>query len=227
MQQAPQPRNKAMRRTARRMARTTSRDLRETKAGRKGARRFLRRMRRLAAPALAIFLYSLATARADELACEREMTRASRSNDIPLNVLYAVGLTETGHRGELSPFDMNVDGRAVRSKSLAEALAKFAAERANGAKFIDVGCMQINERFHRADFASLADMFDPAQNVRYAAAFLKQLKAQEGSWTLAVARYNAGPNNNVAQKKYVCAVIGNMVASGLGQWTANARNFCN
>jgi soluble lytic murein transglycosylase-like protein len=155
------------------------------------------------------------------------MTRASRLNDIPLNVLYAVGLTETGHGGELSPYDMNVDGRAVRSKSLAEALAKFAAERANGAKFIDIGCMQINERFHRADFASLSDMFDPAQNVRYAAAFLKQLKAQEGSWTLAVARYNAGPNNNTAQKKYVCAVIGNMVASGLGRWTANARNFCN
>ncbi len=184
-------------------------------------------MKRLAGPVLAIFLSSFAAARADELACEREMTRASRLNDIPLNVLYAVGLTETGHRGELSPFDMNVDGRAVRSKSLAEALAKFAAERANGAKYIDVGCMQINERFHRADFASLADMFDPAQNVRYAAAFLKQLKAQEGSWTLAVARYNAGPNNNAAQKKYVCAVIGNMVASGLGQWTTNARNFCN
>ncbi|HLH47942.1 MAG TPA: transglycosylase SLT domain-containing protein [Roseiarcus sp.] len=155
------------------------------------------------------------------------MTRASRLNDIPLNVLYAVGLTETGHGGALSPYDMNVDGRAVRSKSLAEALAKFAAERANGAKFIDIGCMQINERFHRADFASLSDMFDPAQNVRYAAAFLKQLKAQEGSWTLAVARYNAGPNNNAAQKKYVCAVIGNMVASGLGRWTTNARNFCN
>jgi soluble lytic murein transglycosylase-like protein len=190
-------------------------------------RRILRKTKRLAAPVLAIFLSSLAAARADDLACEREMTRASRLNDIPLNVLYAVGLTETGHGGELSPYDMNVDGRAVRSKSLAEALAKFAAERANGAKFIDIGCMQINERFHRADFASLSDMFDPAQNVRYAAAFLKQLKAQEGSWTLAVARYNAGPNNNTAQKKYVCAVIGNMVASGLGRWTANARNFCN
>jgi soluble lytic murein transglycosylase-like protein len=182
--------------------------------------------KRLAAPVLAISLSSIGAARADDLACEREMTRASRSHNIPLNVLYAVGLTETGHRGQLSPFDMNVDGRPVRSNSLEEALTKFAAERANGAKYIDIGCMQINEKFHRADFASLTDMFDPSQNVRYAASFLKQLKAQEGSWTLAVARYNAGPNNNVAQKKYVCAVIVNMVASGLGQWTENARNFC-
>ena len=39
------------------------------------------------------------------------MVRAAEANDIPLNVLYAVGLTETGHRGELNPFDMNVDGQ--------------------------------------------------------------------------------------------------------------------
>jgi soluble lytic murein transglycosylase-like protein len=176
--------------------------------------------------ALAICLSSVTLAKADDLACEREMTRAARLNDIPLNVLYAVGLTETGHRGQLSPFDMNVDGRAVKSASLAEAMAKFEAEKASGAKFIDIGCMQINHRWHGSDFVSLSDMFDPAQNVRYAASFLKQLKQQEGTWTLAVARYNAGPNNNAAQKKYVCAVIGNMVASGLGQWTPNAGNFC-
>jgi soluble lytic murein transglycosylase-like protein len=193
---------------------------------RRRGRRILRTTMCLAAPVLAIFLSSLVLARADDEACEREMTRAARLNDIPLNVLYAVGLTETGHHGQLSPFDMNVDGRPVRSTSLSEAIAKFQAERTNGAKFIDIGCMQINQRWHGADFASLSDMFDPARNVRYAAAFLKQLKAQEGTWTLAVARYNAGPNNNIAQKKYVCAVIGNMVASGLGQWTTNARNFC-
>jgi soluble lytic murein transglycosylase-like protein len=69
-------------------------------------------------------------------------------------------------------------------------------------------------------------MFDPARNVRYAANFLKELRQREGSWTLAVARYNAGPNNEPAQKKYVCAVIRNMVASGMGRWTPNARAFC-
>jgi soluble lytic murein transglycosylase-like protein len=43
---------------------------------------------------------------------------------------------------------------------------------------------------------------------------------------MAVARYHAGPNNNPAQKRYVCAVIRNMVASGFGQWTPNAKSFC-
>ena len=69
-------------------------------------------------------------------------------------------------------------------------------------------------------------MFDPAHNVDYAARFLNELKTREGTWTLAVARYNAGPNNNPAQKKYVCDVIGRMVKSGFGSWTDKARSFC-
>ena len=69
-------------------------------------------------------------------------------------------------------------------------------------------------------------MFEPRANVDYAAKFLKTLRGQEGSWTLAVARYHAGPNNNPAQKKYVCTVIANMVATGFGSWTEPARAFC-
>ena len=154
------------------------------------------------------------------------MARAAQENDIPLNILYSVGLTETGHRGALSPWDMNVDGRAVHSASLDEALLRFADERAHGARLIDIGCMQINQHYHASHFNSLADMFDPTRNVDYAAGFLKLLKAQEGSWTMAVARYNAGPDNPQAQKHYVCAVIGNMVTSGMGEWTPHARDFC-
>ena len=163
---------------------------------------------------------------AGSLACEREMARAARESGVPLNVLYSVGLTETGHRGELGPYDMNVDGREVHSDSLADAMARLNAARTRGARFIDVGCMQINVHFHGARFASLTQMFDPALNVDYAANFLKTLRAEEGNWTLAVARYNAGPGNPAAERTYVCSVIRNMVASGFGQWTANARALC-
>jgi soluble lytic murein transglycosylase-like protein len=69
-------------------------------------------------------------------------------------------------------------------------------------------------------------MFDPPTNVAYAARFLRQLKAREGSWTMAVARYHAGPDNDPAQKRYVCRVIANLVASGFGAWTTEARAFC-
>ena len=155
------------------------------------------------------------------------MARAAHHYSIPLNILYSVGLTETGQRGMLSPWDMNVDGRAVHSDSLEEALQRFAAEQARGARLIDIGCMQINHHWHASHFDSLEAMFDPVRNVDYAASFLKTLRAQEGSWTMAVARYNAGPGNPQAQKTYVCNVITHMVASGMGEWTPNARAFCN
>jgi soluble lytic murein transglycosylase-like protein len=160
------------------------------------------------------------------LPCEREMMRASTSYDVPLGVLYAVGLTETGRRGSLQPFAMNVDGVAHYPASLDAALIRFADAKRGGAKLIDVGCMQINHKFHSKHFSSLVDMFDPRRNVDYAAVFLKELRRREPTWTLAVARYHAGPNNNPAQKRYVCEVIANMAATGFGAWTPEARQFC-
>lgn len=154
------------------------------------------------------------------------MARAAKQYDVPLGVLYAVGLTETGRRGSLQPYAMNVEGAAVFSASLDEALGKFNAARGRGAKLIDIGCMQINHHFHRTAFADVTHMFDPYRNVDYAARFLRQLRAREASWTLAVARYHAGPHNNPAQKRYVCAVMTNMVATGFGSWTTQARAFC-
>ncbi len=178
------------------------------------------------AAALGAVLAACSPGAAGSMACEREMARAAAESGVPLNVLYSVGLTETGHRGELGPYEMNIDGRPVHSDSLVEAMRRFAAAKATGARLIDVGCMQINVRFHGARFRSLADMFDPARNVDYAANFLKALRAQEGNWTLAVARYNAGPGNPAAEQTYVCAVIRNLIASGFGRWTAAARALC-
>lgn len=159
-------------------------------------------------------------------ACEREMVAAAEAQGIPLGVLYAVGLTETGRGDSLRPYALNIDGKASYDMDKDEALRRFEVARRAGARMIDVGCMQINHRFHAQHFASVADMLDPPRNVAYAARFLRELREREGSWTMAVARYHAGPNNDPAQKRYVCRVISNMVASGFGGWTAEARAFC-
>ena len=178
--------------------------------------------------AAAAFSSSCAMAAAPEgsLVCEREMTRAAKKYDVPLGVLYAVGLVETGSHGTLHPFAMNIAGPSYFPANLAEALARFEQARKDGITLIDIGCMQINHHYHGHQFHSVTEMFDPHENVDYAARFLKELRAKEGSWTLAAARYHAGPDNNPAQKQYVCAVISNMVASGFGAWTENARSFC-
>jgi soluble lytic murein transglycosylase-like protein len=158
--------------------------------------------------------------------CEREMARAAVVYKVPLGILYAVGLTETGRKGSLQPYAMNIEGQPFFATNLQDATRHFEDARRRGARLIDVGCMQINHYYHGSHFASLADMFDPSRNVTYAAQFLQELKGQHGSWTLAAARYHAGPDKNIEQRKYVCTVITNMVATGFGAWTTNARAFC-
>ena len=178
--------------------------------------------------AAAAFISSLAGAAAGTEAnlCEREMVRAAEKHGVPLGMLYAVGLTETGRGDSLRPYALNIEGRASYDDDKAAALRRFESARAAGRKLIDVGCMQINHHFHARQFASVEEMFEPAANVDYAARFLKALMAREGSWTMAVARYHAGPDNDPAQKRYVCRVIANMVATGFGAWTAQSRAFC-
>jgi soluble lytic murein transglycosylase-like protein len=87
--------------------------------------------------------------------------------------------------------------------------------------------MQINHHYHAGQFGSVSDMLDPHQNVDYAARFLVKLHERHQTWSMAVVRYHAGPDNDPAQKRYVCRVIANMVATGFGKWTDNARAFCN
>jgi soluble lytic murein transglycosylase-like protein len=158
--------------------------------------------------------------------CEQQMAQAAARHGVPLGMLYAVGLTESGNRGSLQPYAMNIGGKAYFGTSAADVVRRLGEAQASGVKLVDLGCMQINHHYHRARFSSLEAMIDPRQNVEYATIFLKELKAREGSWTLAVARYHAGPNNNPAQKQYVCRVITNMVATGFGQWTPGAKSFC-
>ncbi|MGE7413360.1 transglycosylase SLT domain-containing protein [Methylobacterium tarhaniae] len=158
--------------------------------------------------------------------CEQQMAQAAARHGVPLGMLYAVGLTESGNRGSLQPYAMNIGGKAYFGASAADVIRRLGEAQASGVRLVDLGCMQINHHYHRAKFSSIEAMIDPRQNVEYATTFLKELKAREGSWTLAVARYHAGPNNNPAQKQYVCRVIANMVASGFGQWTPGAKTFC-
>ncbi|NTJ41355.1 lytic transglycosylase domain-containing protein [Agrobacterium larrymoorei] len=181
----------------------------------------------LTAPLLVLVSFiSDAAYAASRIDCERQIQAAAGQYAIPEGILYSVGLTETGRKGSLSPYAINIEGKAYFPQSLPEAYQLVEQARSNGAKLIDIGCMQINVYFHGEEFNSIAEMFDPAKNVAYAAKFLRRLHDRHETWTMAVARYHAGPNNDPAQQRYVCRVISNLVATGYGQWTQNARNFC-
>ena len=65
-------------------------------------------------------------------------------------------------------------------------------------KNIDVGCMQINVRWHRKNFDTLEAMINPRKNIEYAALFLSNLKSAHGSWEEAIKHYHSStPKLNV------------------------------
>lgn len=158
--------------------------------------------------------------------CERELARAAAKYEIPLQILYAVALTESGTGKGLQPLMLHIEGKDHIPATLPEALTLFRAANERGVKLIDIGCMQVNWYWHREEFNSLEEIFDPRLNVEQGARFLQVLRKRHGSWTMAAARYNAGPKNTVAQHRYVCRVMKNLVKAGVGQWTATAEAFC-
>lgn len=184
------------------------------------------RRSRLLLLTLAALGTSICEAKASTGICESEIVAAAAKYNVPAGILYSVGLTETGRKGSLQPYAMNIEGKAFFASSADDVLNRFAQARAQGARLIDLGCMQINYYFHGENFASPGEMLDPKKNVEYAARFLANLHSRHETWTMAVARYHAGPNNDPAQKKYVCRVIANLVATGYGKWTPNAAAFC-
>ncbi len=59
-------------------------------------------------------------------------------------MLYAVGLTETGKRGSLQPYAMNIAGKAYFGTGPGDVIAHFREAHRKGVRLIDLGCMQIN-----------------------------------------------------------------------------------
>ena len=106
------------------------------------------------------------------------------------------------------PWSINVAGTDHVFDSRAEAIAAVKAFQAAGTKSIDIGCLQVNLLHHPHAFGSLEQGFDPMQNALYAAAFLRDLHAQSGSWAKAIAEYHsATPALGEAYRQKVMAVL--------------------
>jgi hypothetical protein len=127
--------------------------------------------------------------------CEQAAARASAASGVPLSVLRAIALTETGRTKQGAfrpwPWTVNMEGKGAFFDSFAEARAYVAQHHARGARSYDVGCFQINYRWHGHNFASVDQMFDPDANAAYAARFLSDLYAELGDWSRAAGAYHS------------------------------------
>ena len=150
-----------------------------------------------AAFVLGLAVASAANARAEDPAalCDAAAHQAAASGEVPVEVLLAITRVETGRtrQGRLAPWPwaVNLAGEGHWLDTAEEAIAFAGAEIAGGGQNFDVGCFQINLRWHSKGFASLDDMFDPRRNAEYAAGFLADLYQSEGGWPEAVAAYHS------------------------------------
>ena len=135
---------------------------------------------------LLAFLAAEPGAAQDDLSrvCDRAAVAAAAESGVPVSVLKAIALTETGRaRGGSTrpwPWTVNMEGKGVWFDNRAAALAYVYEHFKRGARSFDVGCFQINYKWHHQHFASIEEMFDPLANAHYAAEFLRSLHAESG-----------------------------------------------
>ncbi len=127
--------------------------------------------------------------------CDRAALLAAQAEDVPLDVLRAISRTETGRAGESGlqpwPWTVNMEGTGRWFTTEDEARAYVFAHFKRGARSFDVGCFQINYKWHGSAFRSIDEMFDPAMNALYAAAFLNDLFREFGNWSDAAGAYHS------------------------------------
>lgn len=137
---------------------------------------------------------SLAAPR-QEAVCDIAAQRAAKTYQVPAEILMAVARVETGRQSGDTlhpwPWAVNLGGEGHWANSMEEAMAIAQSALDEGRLNIDIGCFQLNIRWHSKGFLSLADMFDPQTNANYAAGFLARLYRETGDWKAAVGTYHS------------------------------------
>ncbi|MBA84283.1 transglycosylase SLT domain-containing protein [Thalassobius sp. S69A] len=142
---------------------------------------------------LVVLLPQICVAQANT--CDRAAQRAAQKTGVPLDVLLALTRTETGRRqdGKLQPWPwtVNMEGAGHWFANEDSARAYVFKHFKSGARSFDVGCFQINYKWHGNAFRSIEAMFDPEENALYAANFLKSLKKPNHTWEEAAGAYHS------------------------------------
>ena len=144
----------------------------------------------------------------DSRLCDESIEIVAASSFVPREVLYKIARLESGRHMEGRhvswPWSLNNGGKGYFLKDSATALSTLSSMRAKGKTNIDVGCMQLNIRWHADFFDSLQQMMNPLDNVRYAASYLEKLYKETGSWEKTIKFYHSrnAKFNSVYYAKY-------------------------
>ena len=149
-----------------------------------------------------IFNCSLVHAKQNFDTCDNTIKRIETQIDIPNGLLRAIGKVESGrflnkNNHVIWPWTVNHAGKSLFFNTKNQ-MEKYVLKNVMENDFnIDVGCMQINLKWHKNYFKKINDMFSLEPNISYAASFLIQLKNRHGSWDKAIKHYHSSdPEKN-------------------------------
>ena len=134
--------------------------------------------------------------------CEKVIETIEDLTDIPKNLLLSIGKSESGrilksNKHVIWPWTVNHAGKSLffdTKNQMKKYVLKYVKKQDYN---LDVGCMQINLKWHKNHFKKISDMFAVEPNVSYAASFLLQLKNKHGSWDKAIKHYHSSdPKKN-------------------------------
>ncbi len=132
---------------------------------------------------------------------------------IPPTVLYAVAMTESGVGANVRgayrpwPWTLNVAGHGRVYPSRAAAWSALNRFLARGERFVDIGIMQVNWRYHRDKLGDPWLALEPYHNLRVAAGILRECYTKRRDWWASVGCYHS-PNNSTRAQRYRQRVVG-------------------
>ena len=128
--------------------------------------------------------------------CDKIARKVEQIDNLPENILTSIALVEAGRINRDGsknpwPWSLNHAGKSLFFNNKEDAINYLKKHVSPDFKNIDVGCMQINVKWHRENFKSFSSMINPRTNIEYAAKFLKRLKQIHGSWEDAIKHYHS------------------------------------
>ena len=128
--------------------------------------------------------------------CEELAKQLSKNSDLPNGLLGSIARVESGRINKNGvkrawPWTLNLAGDSKFFDNKSQTLEYLNNAISEGKTNIDIGCMQINYRWHKNNFTTVEEMLDPKSNINYAIKFLNELFEKHNSWEDAVKHYHS------------------------------------
>lgn len=123
--------------------------------------------------------------------CETSIRWIARESGVSRKLLSAMAHVESGYQGSPWPWTVNHQGKSLYFESQKAALQYIEAQLQEGDENMDIGCMQLSWKWHKAHFRSPAHALHPLTNISYAAQHLKALRRKRKAWHQAVGHYHS------------------------------------